>query len=119
MKNLRNSGILLLILVLVIGATFFTACEPNLPLEIENQTDTALTIYLKDNEVGTVGPNSIQKIKGIPGTLSEWQIVAKNSQGEVIFSRNFTAAELYELDNKVVIPPLQKGSGSSDNVTGK
>ena len=83
------------------------ACEPDLLLEIENQADMVLTIYLKDNEKGTVGPNSIEEIKGIPGTLSEWQIIAKNNQGEVIFSKNFTASELYDLDWKVVIPPLE------------
>ena len=93
--------VLLIVVVLLMGA----ACEPYLPLEIDNQTDMALTIYLKDNEVGNVGPKSTEKIKRIPGTLGEWQIVAKNSQGEVVFSKIFTPAELQELDFRVVIPP--------------
>ena len=107
MKHRINISILLLTLVFLIGVLLpmGTACEPDLPLEIENRTDMALTIYLKDNKVGTVEPNSSAKIKGITGTLSEWHIKAKNSQGEVIFSRIFTFAELYESDYKVVIPP--------------
>jgi len=107
MKNRLYIFILLLTLVFLIGVLLVVggACEPDLPLEIENQTDMVLTIYLKDNKVGNVEPNSSAKIKGIPGTLGEWQIVAKNSQGEVVFSKIFTPAELYELDNKVVIPP--------------
>ena len=97
--------LILVMLPILVMLTMGTACEPDVPLEIENQTDMALTIYLKDNEKGTVGPKSTEKIKRIPGTLGEWQIVAKNSQGEVVFSKIFTATELHELDYKVVIPP--------------
>ena len=96
MSNRWRGIVLWLILVFLVGTPLLMACEPDLPLEIENQTDMVLTLYLKDNEIGNVGPNSSSKIKEIPGTLSEWQIVAKNSQGEVIFSRVFTFDELYE-----------------------
>jgi hypothetical protein len=107
-RGRSNSALLFtLALLIVVMLPMGTACEPYLPLEIENQTDMALTIYLKDIEVGNVGPKSTEKIKRIPGTLGEWQIVAKNSQGEVVFSKIFTATELHELDYKVAIPPEQ------------
>jgi hypothetical protein len=107
MKRGRSNSALLftLVLLIVVMLPMGAACEPDVPLEIDNQTDMTLTIYLKDNEKGTVGPKSTEKIKGITGTLGEWQIVAKNSQGEVVFSKIFTPTELHELDYKVVIPP--------------
>jgi len=93
----------------LIGVIFLVplACEPPLPLQIENRTDMALTIYVQEHEAGNVEPNKNVKIEGIPGTLTHYLIEAKNSKGEIIYSRKFSTSELHDADWKVVIPPLQ------------
>lgn len=92
------------------------ACDPEIPLEIENRTDEVLTIYVRGREEGKVKPNSIIRPTGIVAIYSYYLIEAKNKQGEVVYSRNFTFYELGDLHWKVVIPPLTDGA-ESDNVT--
>lgn len=109
MKHLLKIVALSIGLMLLIGFSFFAslACEPTLPLEIENQTDTALTIYVQGNEKLSVEPKKSVEVEGIPGTLTHYLIEAKNSEGKVIYSRRFSTSELHDADWKVVIPPLQ------------
>ncbi len=120
MKQQQSSGILLLTIVFLIVVPLLMggACgERNLPLQVENRTDIALTIYVQEHEAGSVEPYQSVKVKGIPGTLTHYLIEAKNDEGEVIYSRKFSTSELHDADWKVVIPPSQKGSESSDIVT--
>jgi hypothetical protein len=79
--------------------------ERNLPLKIENRTDMTLTIYVQEQEAGTVKPNSSVNIKGIPGTLTNYLIEAKKNTGEVIYSNKFSASELQDAGWKVIIKP--------------
>jgi hypothetical protein len=58
-------------------------------------------------EAGNLTPGDIIKVKNISGTLSYILIEAKNVQGDIIFSKNFSTSELYDDGWKVVIPPKQ------------
>ena len=111
MKRRRNKGIILLtsVFLIVVLLLMVSACDPAFPLQIENQTDMALTIYVQEHEVGNVEPNKSVKIESvIPGTLSYCLVEAKNNTGEVIYSRKFSLPELHDADWQVVIPPSPK-----------
>ena len=64
MKRRYNKGILILTLVFLIGIVLpmGVACKPELPLEIENQTDMVLTIYVQDVNDGDLKPDKSMKI---------------------------------------------------------
>jgi hypothetical protein len=83
------------------------ACDRAVPLQIENKTDTVLNIYLESVYAGKIEPNKTIKIRDIAATFSYLLIEAKNSKGEVIYSRKFSFIELHDADWKVVILPLQ------------
>ena len=102
-KGLLSLGIVFLSsVVLLVGG----ACsEPAVPLQIENRTDTVLTIYVQGVYDGEVEPNSSIKVKYL-GATGYYLIEAKNSEGEIVYSRQFSFTELNDADWKVVIPPL-------------
>jgi hypothetical protein len=90
-------------------------------LIIENQTDEILIIYYQNDLIGNVNPNETIQQK----TLLEngkYPITAKNMNGDIVFSKEFTFKNLQKIDNgvyKAVIPPLTKASEYSGNVTGE
>ena len=91
----------LVILLLLVGQ----ACDPAVPLQIENRTDMVLTIFVEGVNDGQVEPNKSIKIKDVGAISSYLLIEARNSEGEVIFSKKFSIPELNDADWKVVIPP--------------
>ena len=119
MKNQHKNRILFLTLVFLIGALLLVGCDPAIPLKIENRTDMALTIYTEGVYDGQVEPNNSIKIKNLAGTKSYYLIEAKNSEGEVVYSRKLSITELHDADWKVVITPMQREPESSGNVSGK
>ena len=107
MKHRLKIFIFSLAPILLTGILLIVGCscgEMPLPLQIENQTDMSLTIYVQEHKAGGVEPHESVKIKGIPGTLTHYLIEAKNNEGEVIHSRKFSVSELHDADWKVVIP---------------
>jgi len=99
--------IFILFALLIFVGTFsllVEGCEPALPLQIENQSSMSLTIYVRGHGAGNVGPNSSIKVKNVAMIYSDYLIEAKNSQGEIIYSRNFSTSELHDVGWKVVIP---------------
>ena len=108
MKSRRNINILLLPMVFLIAILLLLgqACgEPAVPLQIENRADIVLTIYVQGVKVGEVEPNNSIKVKNL-GATGYYLIEAKNSKGEVIYTREFDFNELNDADWKVVILPL-------------
>jgi len=102
--------IIILFAILIVFGTFsmlIDSCEPSLPLQIENHTNLSLTVYVQNVEAGNLTPGDIIKVKNISGTLSYILIEAKNVQGDIIFSKNFSTSELYDDGWKVVISPKQ------------
>jgi len=83
------------------------ACDREVPLQIENRTDTVLTIYTQGVYDGQVEPNKSIKVKNISATFGYLLIEAKNTKGEVVYSRKLAYYQLVDADWKVVIPPLQ------------
>ncbi len=104
-NNYRLLGLTLLLLFFL--ALFVSACDPAVPLQIENQTDMVLTAYVEGKKIGDVEPNTSIKVKDLSATFSYILIEAKNSEGEVIYSRKFSFHELNAADWKVVIMSLE------------
>jgi len=93
------AGVLLLLSLLLVGG----ACEPALPLEVENKTNQVLTIYVNDFREFNVAPGEIVKERTVPMIYGKYVVEAKNSQGKVVYSRQFEVKELQEADFKIVI----------------
>ena len=97
---------LLIVILLLVGllcGVIFLVGDRSVPLQIENRTDTALTIYIEGHKAGDVELNKTIKIKDVPSTLSCYMIEAKNSEGVTVYSREFDYGQLVLLDWKVVI----------------
>ncbi len=126
-KKLRLVALLLcLMLMLTLILTASTGCiyrgRPLRNLMIENQTDQVLTIILDEEVVGEVRPGGSIIKNNFDISFSEYEIEAKNAQGETVFSRRYVFEDFQKIDGgvyKVIISQLDKGSESSDNVTGK
>jgi hypothetical protein len=106
MKNSSKNTIVLLILLILLGTLSFLymACEPPLPLKVENRTDMVLTVYVEKQKIGDVKPNNSIKVKNLAMTKTYYLIEAKNSKGESGFSKKFSWYELRDADWRVVIP---------------
>jgi len=86
-------------------------------LIVENQTTQLLTIYLYDekHKAGSVEPGGKLIIENQSLDSGRYPVIAKNIQGEIIFSETYTfmpndkyhLQEIEERVYKAVIPPLQ------------
>ena len=100
-------GLMLIIIAILVSSI---ACwgSPLFDLIIENQTTQVLTVDVNYQRVGEVGPGEQITEEDIPWH-GEHIVEAKNSQGEVVFSRVFTLETMQEIKRgkvyKVVIPP--------------
>ena len=103
MRHCITNKVLFLIVLLLLSTMSLMACEPDLSLKIENQTDVSLTVYIDRRERGSVEPNEGFKVEDITGTLSIHLIEAKNNSGDVIYSKKFKVSELHDSDWRVVI----------------
>ena len=133
MKNSKSArpwfAIMAVLLSLLIILTGCTCAEPLVDIVIENQTDQVLTIYYAGGgaPLGDIAPGEQITIKR-DMNIGEYPITAKNRQGKVVFSQVYSfTTNLERIDGKGaspygriykgVIPPLENGLGSSDNVT--
>jgi len=121
MKRRANNVILLLTSVLLIMVLLLVgqACDPAVPLQIENQTDMVLTAYIGGKRIGDVEPNNRIKVKDLSATFSYILIEAKNSEGEVVYSRKSSFNQLHDADWKVVITPLEISPEGSNTTIAK
>lgn len=127
MKSANGVTTIGVISILLLSATLlsaFGACflpsEPMLTIQVHNQMDKTLRIFL-DGEtfVGDAIPDGQLKFKTI-GILSSYRVVAKDLNGNVVFSARFTQEDLKRKRTyKIVIPPDGKDAEHSDNATGK
>jgi hypothetical protein len=119
-KSLLKLIILLLLLGTIIGTSL--ACERPIPVRVVNQTDQVLTIFIRGNLIGDVKPGEEIKNESrfVSTAFKDYLVEAKNTQGDTIYSRSFTYDQLNrDLNLRVDIPPLEKGTVSSDNITRK
>ncbi len=93
----------------------FVACEPIAPFQIKNNTDQTLGIYIavtyqehigpQDARVheGDVKPGKEFKPAGLTQNFNTYLIEAKDTQGMIIYSQEFTWEELDWLGWKILI----------------
>ena len=116
MNCLINKGLLLIISLLLVLLTVLplaVACEPSAPLRVQNRTDLTLSIsvnhttgnyYMGDVTSGEEIKNSHPLI----GRFGAFPIEARDAQGNLVYSNEYTLRQLEEeLHWKVVIPPLE------------
>ena len=105
-------------------------CEPGFDLKVENGTGQALTIFRSVGSnppvrQGDIQPGEYIYMRGLWLASGYYTIIAKNKQGEIVYSKEFGYFELRDdYDFKVVISELDKdlvngkNEITSDNVTG-
>jgi hypothetical protein len=93
------------------------SCEPRVTIYVENQTTEVLSIYESDLLTGTAGPGETVKFRHL-AIYPTYEIIAKDSEGNTVYSTTFTREDLSgKKTYRVVIPPKEKTP--SDNTTGK
>jgi hypothetical protein len=99
--------VVIVIVLISIGVLVTTniACEGKLPVQIINQTDQNLTVFINNQKIGDVKPNEKIKNKVLSATFREYVLEAKNFQGEVIFSKTYTFDQLSRDLNWIIIIP--------------
>jgi len=108
-RLMRNSTKLLIIVSLLLAITLLidVACERYFDLVIENKTTQILTVYMDNYAIGTVEQGKRIVNQKVPGNASPFLIVAKNAQGEIVFSKTLRVSEMEQIGKnifKVVIP---------------
>jgi hypothetical protein len=119
-RGIINWGSLILIILAILISS--SACGGIFSLIIENQTAQSLTIYVETKNYGTVEPGRQIIVKENPEDVSRFSIVAKNVQGDTIFSKVLTREQMQKIDvrvYKVIIPPLDKIMISSNTTENK
>ena len=104
-KKLLLLHITLLITMLLIAVM---ACTPALPLEVENQTDQGLTIYVQSVEVFKVAPGETAKEYTAPMINRNYFIEGIDKSGEIIYSEIISWDKLRDNDWKIVITSSQE-----------
>ena len=77
--------IFLMILPFVIGA-----CEPSVDIEVHNQTNETLKIFTGNTFIGDAAPREEVKF-GTAAIFPKYRIIAKDMEGNVVFTANFTS----------------------------
>ena len=93
-SNRENRKLLLAIMaVALIVSLLLEACEPLAPIQIQNNTDQTLSIFVWGKYEGDVAPNAtLRTTKTILDP--KYNIELKNPQGEIVYKRTITDGEL-------------------------
>jgi hypothetical protein len=73
-----------------------TGCEPFIDVIIENQTHQTLIIFVNDKDVGPIGSGNQTTLKDQAPTII-FRIIAKDMQGNTIFSEKLTPMDMQHL----------------------
>jgi hypothetical protein len=105
MKYQQNGTLLIILMAMLVVVLLLlaVACEPELVLEVENQTEQALIIYNDGRQIGEVAPGETAKMDA--GLDIGAFIEARNSEGELVYSKEFTGSEPWDERHKIVILP--------------
>ena len=121
--------LLLTVLILTSMLISLSGCECGTAINIviENQTGQFITVsyHEQTNIIGNLEPGQQISLGEVSDISGEHLIIAKNAKGEIIFSEkyNHDPNNKYYLKKikhrvyKAVIPALEKGMESGDNVT--
>lgn len=112
------TNIFLPLILLVTLSSAFVACEPSITIRVHNGADEALQVFFGDTLIGTAIPGEELKFETMTFN-SPYPIIAKNREGNIIYSKTFTDADLRRIKYRVVIPRGEKELRRTDNFTGK
>ena len=87
----KLSATLGLVLIFLLGLTF-SACEPAFKINVENQTEETLKVYINGPPPLTIRPSE-QGIRETSTAAAPYSVVAKNSQDEVVYSREYSSRQ--------------------------
>lgn len=117
MSHRKSVFTLCLSLIMMISLSSALSClilpgEPLFDLIIENKTTKVLTVYVDDTTPFTIRPGEQVVQRNTPTGVGGYSIVAKNSQGQTVYSRKFSSpVDMQKVDDKtfkVVIPAPSK-----------
>ncbi|MBI4188784.1 MAG: hypothetical protein HY529_06225 [Chloroflexi bacterium] len=89
----RIARIALLLLFLVILSLALVACEPMLTIRVHNQTDETFQIFFFDKLIGKAASRGEVIFEQI-GILPKYKIVAKDINGNIVYTANFTRRDV-------------------------
>lgn len=107
MNRQEGKKLLLMVVFLMLPLIFSQACivgvEPTTPpVQIRNNTAQILSIYLDGSYIGDVAPGA--EIKNYKVYVKDnFKVEAKNTQGEIIYSKNLTLEEVKKVNWKIII----------------
>ena len=109
-------GIALLIFLVTVSSVLM-ACEPSIDIIIHNQTDETLQIYSSiggDVFIGDALPQG-EVVWTVERILPHYTITAKDMDGDVVYTIDFTRDDLKGKETyDVYFPPLEGEAESSD-----
>lgn len=80
------------------------ACEPLIPIRVQNNSTLYLKIYIRSDFIGEVKPNDeIRNNVILSNKYHKYLIIANSLDGAVFYSREFTYEELKAIDYLVII----------------
>jgi hypothetical protein len=113
----RRRQLLLIILstVLLLFSLATSGCDPGVELYVHNQTNHLVKMFICELPQVTVPPGKLERFAtmeippkpDLPPAREKYLIEAKDEQGEVVYSREFTWQELDDMDWKITIPLLE------------
>ncbi len=94
--------------IFVVLLPLLTSCDPPVPIEVENQTDQSITIFVNANRYFQVPAHTT--IRGDTAIIIHkiFFVEAMTAANEIVYSRYFTRDELIEEKRKVIIPQIEK-----------
>lgn len=126
----RGMGMRIIPSCLLMVLLWTYACIPNgmsdtYDLVIVNQTEETISVYINDVKSAVLGPG--QEVTGPIGAINRWDITAKNSQGEIVFSRTITDKEVRSSNEtsgkhyvyRIIITETKKPTGSNNTTSGQ
>jgi len=93
---------------MILLAVFATSCEPDLILEVENQTDQTLSMRVYSQPYFDVLPHTTTKGSTATTNYPPYFVDAVNKNGQIVYSKYFSSDELKNTTLKVVIPPREE-----------
>jgi hypothetical protein len=110
----RNRVMLLISLTMILAMLlpiFTLACEPMAPLKVKNETDITLSIYVniywgepETYFVGNVAPGKEIENKNLDVIhFNPFPIIAKDAQGNVVYSDEYPVEQLLHAHWRIVI----------------
>ena len=104
-----------LLLIFIVIALTLIACSL-VTLRVHNETDKTLQIFRNGVFIGQTAPGG-EATSEIERYYSHYEIIAKDLDGNIIYSKTFVREEIEEIGFRVVIPPKEIKTESSDNIT--